>query len=114
MYLLHNFVGGVKKALRKTNGGSCQMLIFDDKGGVGWGEGQKNPPKPAYVIHGCSLVCLVIWNYVNISQNVISYDQTGLKTFLNLPNSDDETLCQCSNVACLASLKMSSNLQFLT
>jgi hypothetical protein len=30
--------GGVNKTLRNTNGGSCQMLTFDDKGG--WG-GQK-------------------------------------------------------------------------
>ena len=29
------------------------MLTFDDKGG--WGGGSKKPPKPAYVIHGCSL-----------------------------------------------------------
>ena len=29
---------GVKKTLRNTNGGSCQMLTFDDKGG-----GSKNP-----------------------------------------------------------------------
>ena len=33
-------MGGVKKSLRNTNGGSWQMLTFDDKGG--WG-GPKNP-----------------------------------------------------------------------
>ena len=41
--------GGVMKILRKSNGGSCQMLTFDDKGG-----GAEKTPKPAYVIHGCS------------------------------------------------------------
>ena len=43
--------GEVKKNLRNTNGGSWQMLTFDDKGGGG---GAKKTPKPAYVIHGCS------------------------------------------------------------
>ena len=43
--------GGVKKTLRNTNGGSWQMLTFDDKGGGG----VKKSQKPAYVIHGCSL-----------------------------------------------------------
>ena len=42
--------GGVKKTLRNTNGGSCQMLTFDDMGG-----GVEKSQKPAYVIHGCSL-----------------------------------------------------------
>ena len=32
--------GGVSKILRNTNGGSCQMLTIDDKGG---GRGVKNP-----------------------------------------------------------------------
>ena len=32
--------GGVSKTLRNTNGGSCQMLTIDDKGG---GRGVKNP-----------------------------------------------------------------------
>ena len=40
----------IMKILRNSNGGSCQMLTFDDKGR--W-EGRK-PPKLAYVIHRCS------------------------------------------------------------